>query len=177
MYTKRRQGQTGGQFHFLYNYKIGSACIANHLKTVLCSLANKDQTGFTANRFIGLLFIEGLYCYSTANHTGSPQGLYKTCTLHKHKTYKHNPKVSPFGIALIKKGNKVRPPQKDRPGRHCHGGNDDQTPEHGLQACPLFDDQRKDVWPDETDLETKLWGTADNLCLTTRFTTSIGLQI
>ena len=31
-----------------------------------------------------------------------------------------------------------------------------------LQACPLFDDQRKDVWPGETDLETKLWGTADN---------------
>ena len=59
----------------------------------------------------------------------------------------------------------------------CHCGNDDQTPEHVLQACPLFDDQRKDVWPDETDLETKLWGTADNLRLTTRFTTSIGLQI
>ena len=36
-------------------------------------------------------------------------GLYKTCTLHQHKTYEHNPKVSPFGIiALIKNGNKVR---------------------------------------------------------------------
>ena len=45
----------------------------------------------------------------------------------------------------------------------CPCGNDDQTPEHVLQACPLFDDQRKGVWPDETDLETKLRGTADNL--------------
>ena len=29
---------------------------------------------------------------------------YKTCTLHKRKTYKHNPKGSPFGIALVKNG-------------------------------------------------------------------------
>ena len=31
---------------------------------------------------------------------------YKTCTLHKRKTCKHNPKVSPFGIALVKNGKK-----------------------------------------------------------------------
>ena len=42
------------------------------------------------------LFVCG---YSPANRTGSPQGFYKTCTLHKHKSYKHNPKVSPFSIA------------------------------------------------------------------------------
>ena len=59
----------------------------------------------------------------------------------------------------------------------CHCGNDDQTPEHVLQACPFFDDQRKDVWPVETDLETKLWGTADNHHLTTPFTTPVGLQV
>ena len=59
-----------------------------------------------------------------------------------------------------------------------------------LQVCPLSDDQstcskpgslsddqRKDDWPDETDLGTKLWGTADNDRLTTRFTTSVGLQV
>ena len=34
-------------------YKIGSACIANRLKTVLPSLVNEDQTRFIANRFIG----------------------------------------------------------------------------------------------------------------------------
>ena len=28
---------------------------------------------------------------------------YKKGTLHKHKIYQHNPKVSPFGIALVKK--------------------------------------------------------------------------
>ena len=34
---------------------------------------------------------------------------YKTCTLYKRKTYKHNPKVSPFGIAVVKKmASKVR---------------------------------------------------------------------
>ena len=34
-------------------YKIGSACIAKHLKSVLPSLINEDQTGFKANRNIG----------------------------------------------------------------------------------------------------------------------------
>ena len=29
---------------------------------------------------------------------------YKSCALHKHKTYKHKSKVSPFGIALVKYG-------------------------------------------------------------------------
>ena len=43
-----------------------------------------------------------LISYSPANRTRSPQGFHKTCTLHKQKTYKYNPKVSPFGIALIK---------------------------------------------------------------------------
>ena len=42
-----------------------------------------------------------LKAYSPANRTGSPQGFCETRTL--HKIYKHNPKVSPFGIALIKK--------------------------------------------------------------------------
>ena len=32
----------------------------------------------------------------------------KHAHVHKHKTWKHNPKVSPFGIALVKNGNKVR---------------------------------------------------------------------
>ena len=60
------------------------------------------------------LFIEGVY--SPVNRTGSPQGFsqvqishkliqYKTCTLHERKTYKHNPKVSRFAIALVKNGN------------------------------------------------------------------------
>ena len=27
----------------------------------------------------------------------------QTCTVYKRKTYKHNPKVSPFGIVFVKK--------------------------------------------------------------------------
>ena len=45
------------------------------------------------------MFID-MKAYSPANRTGSPQGFYKTCTLHKHKTYKQNPKVSPLNIAM-----------------------------------------------------------------------------
>ena len=62
------------------------------------------------------LFIVGLYCYSytsPVNRSGPPQASqvqilhtswiqYKTCTLHKRKTYKYNPKGSPFSIALVK---------------------------------------------------------------------------
>ena len=53
--------------------------------------------------------------------------------------------------------------QADTSTRHqLSCGHGDQTREHVLQACPLFDHhRRKDVWSDETDLETKLWGTAD----------------
>ena len=47
------------------------------------------------------LFVCLLKAYSPANRTWSPQGFYKTCTLYKHKTYRHNPKVSPVGIALV----------------------------------------------------------------------------
>ena len=34
-------------------YKIGSACIAKRLKSVLPSLISEDQTGLMANRYIG----------------------------------------------------------------------------------------------------------------------------
>jgi len=34
-------------------YKIGSACIANRIKTVLPKLINDNQTGFVPNRYIG----------------------------------------------------------------------------------------------------------------------------
>ena len=55
-----------------------------------------------------------LLAKSPVNRSGSPKGFsqvkishtsqiqYKTCTLLRRKTYKHNPKGSPFGIALVK---------------------------------------------------------------------------
>ena len=56
-----------------------------------------------------------LKAFNPINHTGSPQGFsldltqveYNTKYVHyiyKHKTYKHNPKVSPFSIALVENG-------------------------------------------------------------------------
>ena len=59
-----------------------------------------------------------LKAYSPVNRTGSPQGCpqvqisHKLNTIqnmhiliiYKRKTYTHNPKVSPFGIALVKNG-------------------------------------------------------------------------
>ena len=62
------------------------------------------------------LFIYLLKAYSAVNRTGSPQGFSQVLNLvqveysTKHaryikgKAYKHNPKVSPFGIALVKHG-------------------------------------------------------------------------
>ena len=60
--------------------------------------------------------LRDLFIFIEVNRTGSPQGFSqvqishklntihtKHCTLHKRKIYKYNPKVSPFGIALVKK--------------------------------------------------------------------------
>ena len=46
-------------------YKIGSACIAKRLESVLPSLINEDQTGFIANRDIGdnIRLIYDLFSY------------------------------------------------------------------------------------------------------------------
>ena len=67
------------------------------------------------------LFIYLFKAYSPINRTGPPQGfslktnqilhklnIYKTCTFYKRKTYKHNPKVSPFDLALVKKKKKKK---------------------------------------------------------------------
>ena len=46
-------------------YKIGSACIAKRLKSILPSLINEDQTGFMVNRYIGdsIRFVYELISY------------------------------------------------------------------------------------------------------------------
>ena len=71
-------------------------CISSVITYIVCT-ASMMQITFVL-----------LKAYSPTNRTGSPQSFYKTCTLHKHKTYKHNLKVSPFSIALIKNCNKDR---------------------------------------------------------------------
>ena len=51
------------------------------------SFVSRSETHTHAHtRFFACL----LKAYCPANRTGSPQGFYKTCTLHTHKTYKHN---------------------------------------------------------------------------------------
>ena len=71
---------------------------------------NDNQIYLISSSFVLKTF--GLLVYSRLIDPPTAQGhlkaFYKACTLHKHKIYKHNPKVSLFGIALIKNGNKVR---------------------------------------------------------------------
>ena len=52
----------------------------------------------------------------------------------------------------------------------------DQTPAHVLQDCTLHNHIRKQIWPMETTLEAKLWGTAADLRRTVQFVTSAGLK-
>ena len=59
----------------------------------------------------------------------------------------------------------------------CPCTQSDQTPAHILQDCPLFTAQRDQMWPDGTDLNTKLWGSASNLEKTTTYMTNIDLRV
>ena len=52
----------------------------------------------------------------------------------------------------------------------------DQTLAHVLQDCTLHKHIRKQIWPMETTLEAKLWGTAADLRRTVQFVTSTGLK-
>ena len=42
------------------------------------------------------------------------------------------------------------------PACSCQRG--EQLAEHILQVCPRFDDLRREIWPDVTSLESKLFG-------------------
>ncbi|KAK7092453.1 hypothetical protein V1264_008193 [Littorina saxatilis] len=62
------------------------------------------------------------------------------------------------------------------PSPTCACGQEDQTAEHILQRCPLLDEERKEVWPSPTPLQTKLYGSRQELEKTT-FITSAGLIV
>ena len=59
----------------------------------------------------------------------------------------------------------------------CPCNSSPQTPEHILQSCVLFETQRKQFWPVETPIKTKLWGTAEELQKTARFIKAIAVRI
>ncbi|KAK7111900.1 hypothetical protein V1264_011453 [Littorina saxatilis] len=63
------------------------------------------------------------------------------------------------------------------PSPTCACGQEDQTAEHMLQRCPLPDEERKEVWPSPTPLQTKLYGSRQELEKTTTFITSAGLIV
>ena len=62
-------------------------------------------------------------------------------------------------------------------GSICDCGKDDQTPNHFLQSCPLYNRERQHIWPVSTTLDAKLWGSANDLHLTTHFATLMGQRI
>ena len=59
----------------------------------------------------------------------------------------------------------------------CPCAQADQTPAHILQDCSLYTAQRNQTWPEEVDLNTKLWGPTIDLEKTARFVASTGLRI
>ena len=63
------------------------------------------------------------------------------------------------------------------PSPTCPCGQEDQTAEHVLQRCPLHSNIRREVWPSETPIETKLHGSFQDLEKTTHFITRTGLTV
>ena len=55
------------------------------------------------------------------------------------------------------------------PSPTCPCGREEQTAEHVLQRCPLYEATREDVWPVSTSLTTKLYGCKQELEKTTSF--------
>ena len=59
----------------------------------------------------------------------------------------------------------------------CPCGEADQTPEHGLQSCSLYEQGRQQIWPTCVSLKTKLWGSAEDLFLTFKCEALTGKRI
>ena len=63
------------------------------------------------------------------------------------------------------------------PSPSCPCGQGDQTAEHVLQTCPLFNQAREEVWPADTPLPTKLYGCLEELEKTTAYIARTGLTV
>ena len=63
------------------------------------------------------------------------------------------------------------------PSPTCPCGREEQTMEHVLQRCPLYEVTREDVWPVSTSLTTKLYGCKQELEKTTSFISRAALIV
>ena len=63
------------------------------------------------------------------------------------------------------------------PSPTCPCGREEQTVEHVLQRCPLYEATREDVWPVSTSLTTKLYGCKQELEKTTSFISQAALIV
>ncbi|BFZ00623.1 hypothetical protein BsWGS_03662, partial [Bradybaena similaris] len=59
----------------------------------------------------------------------------------------------------------------------CNCGEGVQTPEHLLQDCSTHSELRRTTWPQEQDLESKLWGSLEDLDRTMGFILATGEKI
>ena len=59
----------------------------------------------------------------------------------------------------------------------CPCGEADQTPDHYLQSCSLYHQARQQIWPTCVSLKTKLWGSAEDLFLTSKYAALTGERI
>ena len=64
-----------------------------------------------------------------------------------------------------------------RTSAQCPCGEADQTPEHSLQSCTLYQQARHQIWPTCVSLKTKLWGSAEDLFLTSKYAALTGERI
>ena len=59
----------------------------------------------------------------------------------------------------------------------CRCGEADQTPEHYLQSCSLYHQARQQIWPTCVSLKTKLWASAEDLLLTSKYAALMGERL
>ena len=59
----------------------------------------------------------------------------------------------------------------------AQSGEANQTPEHYIQSCSLHQQARQQIWPTYVSLKTKLWGSAEDLFLTSKYAALKGERI